>query len=79
MNRLECATDVNFFALKSQWNNCVCSACHGGAQVLKLKLPKTLYEPPEYKLKTEYREYWLCGDCLNKLRKAIRESWGGSE
>lgn len=80
MSELEHAVDVNFFALKSQYNNCICSACHNGATVLKLQLPTTLYEPPEYKrLKTQYREYWLCGNCLNKLRKAIRESWGGNE
>lgn len=62
--------DVKFKAVLSRQTNCICNGCHRGGQVQKITYPTTLYHDGKH-LSTKYREFWLCGDCLGKLKKAI--------
>lgn len=62
--------DVQFKASLSTADNCVCSACFGSGQVLKLSLPETKYHNG-YDLETQHEEYWLCEKCRDKLKEAL--------
>ena len=65
---------VKFTGERSDYNNCVCAACHAIGYVTKLKLPETLFHRVRNtsKLKTEYRNYWLCDECMDKLIKELK-------
>ena len=60
----------------SQYNNCVCDACFGVSQVIKLEMPITKYHNGK-KLTTNYHSYWLCRECRDKLVKALE--WGAED
>jgi len=62
--------EVIFKSKKSEYDNCICSACHGTGRVVKIKLPTTLYHNGET-LSTKYSEYWLCDNCKTKLINAL--------
>ncbi len=67
--------EVRFPAVMSNESNCICSACHGLGQVMKVKLPTTVYRGAKrIVLSTAYDNYWLCNDCRRKLVEALL--WG---
>lgn len=64
---------AEFISRISQANNCLCDACHGLGQVIKLEVPTTKYYDGIH-LATKVRSYWLCRECRDKLVKALE--WG---
>ena len=62
--------NVRFRARNSKAENCFCSGCHAGGKVIKMLLPETLYYDGK-DLSTRYREYWLCQECVEKLKKVL--------
>lgn len=60
--------------------HCRCSACGSIGKVFKLNYPITMFplEDPTQRGVTNYREYWLCSDCYNKLNQAVlNPEWKG--
>lgn len=62
--------NVKFLSSISTYSNCICDACHGGGQVIKLELPETKYFNGKV-LKTKRHPYWLCRVCRDKLVKTL--------
>lgn len=61
---------VEFPSEISTYRNCMCDACHGIGQVIKLELPQTKYFNGRV-LSTRYDTYWLCPECRDMLVKAL--------
>lgn len=70
---IEYSDDVKFGAEVSKYTNCECNGCHNLNRVYKLTYPHTLYHDGRT-LTTRYYSYWLCGDCVEKLLKAIADA-----
>ena len=64
--------DVTFTVKPGRSTRCLCSACFGVGQVLRVALPHTFLQCGK-NLYTEYKEYWLCADCRKKLLAALSE------
>jgi len=62
--------NVRFKARNSRYENCFCDGCHANGSVIKLELPRTLYYDGKH-LSTQYKGYWLCQKCVDKLKKAM--------
>ena len=62
--------NVRFKSVPSTADNCICNACHGTGQVMKLSLPETRYFDGKH-LTTKYNPYWVCRSCRDKLVKAL--------
>lgn len=62
--------NVKFIAKWSDNKYYSCSACHKIDRVLRIKFPETLFFNG-YTLSTRYNQYWLCSECLGKLKKAM--------
>ncbi len=62
--------EVSFKATTSEFDNCICSACHATERVVKVILPRTLYYDGK-NLSTKYDRYWLCESCRIKLINAL--------
>lgn len=62
--------EVEFEAIESKKNNCICDACHYVCSVKKLRLPKTKFHDGKT-LSTKYEEYWLCDVCEDALIDAL--------
>lgn len=72
----EQSVDVEFVANVSKADNCICNACFGKGQVIKIRLPDTRYHNGT-DLETKYTNYWLCRSCRDKLVKALEWSVEG--
>lgn len=69
---LDFKDDVKFTAKKSIADNCCCDGCFRLGRVVKITTPETKhFEGKE--LRTIYQSYWLCDDCLAKLKKALED------
>lgn len=67
--------DVTFEAELSKFDSCCCNGCHKSARVMKIFFPDTGYVEPKYdKLVMKRKSMWLCMDCVDKLREAIRKA-----
>lgn len=66
--------NVRFTSVLSTADNCICNACHGSGQVIKLILPETKYFNGK-SLTTKRYSYWLCRSCRDNLVKALE--WEG--
>ena len=62
--------NVRFTSVLSTADNCICNACHGDGQVIKLSLPETKYFNGN-RLTTKRYSYWLCRSCRDKLLNAL--------
>ena len=62
--------NIKFLSHISEYNNCVCDACFGISQVIKLEVPVTKYHDGK-NLTTSYHPYWLCRECRDKLVKTL--------
>ncbi|MEG0035218.1 MAG: hypothetical protein RR743_01015 [Oscillospiraceae bacterium] len=67
--------DVDFKAVASKYDNCICSCCRSTGRVVKINMPETLYHDGT-RLTTQYEEFWLCDSCREKLIAALK---GGSD
>ncbi len=65
--------DVEFYAKRSAYGNCMCTCCHGTDYVTKIKIPETLYFNGK-NLSTKFAEYWICDICSNKLVDALQRN-----
>lgn len=65
------AEDVKFSAKWRGYNNECCEFCGGITSVVIIKYPTSKRRGKELKFGTKYRETWICGECLEKLKRAI--------
>jgi hypothetical protein len=61
---------VTWSAKKSAADNCICEGCFGKGRVTKITVQKTHYHGG-MSLKTEYRQVWLCDECVRALKNAL--------
>lgn len=64
--------NVTFLSERSKHDNCFCKCCHGTGEVLKLRIPTTLYHDGR-KLTTKYNDLWICDKCREKMITALKE------
>ena len=57
---------IEFKAVRSKYNNCICNACRENGTVTKVQIPRTAYFDKR-NLSTRYIEYWLCDECRDAL------------
>lgn len=64
--------DVRFAARPvdggEDWKSC--EGCHNISSATELLIPSTMYHDGR-RLSTKYLSFWLCPECMAKLRKAV--------
>ncbi len=57
---------------------CECDACRNIGEVIKLRLPSTMYHDRNT-LSTRYYNYWLCSKCKDGLLLALSGGQNGGQ
>ena len=64
--------DVGFPVKRLPGKYKCCDACFNCGEVTQIELPETRYWNHR-DLSTEYRKYWLCDNCKQKLISALKD------
>lgn len=65
------AENVKFSAKWRGYNNETCQFCNGITSIVIIKYPVSHRWGKKLEFGTKYKEKWICGECLEKLKNAI--------
>lgn len=63
--------EIVFSAQRRKGTNFVCDACFNIGSVTVITYPETLYFNRR-SLSTKYHKWWLCDDCIEKLKEVLK-------
>lgn len=65
---------IKITASMSENKDMFCDCCHGMTEVIMIKYPRSGYRGRSIlKFSTVEEQRWLCSNCLDKLKEAIKD------